>query len=97
MRKAEASIRSFTTAAEYTSRDSSVVDRPIFYNTTAWLATCEWLVGRWSLAVCYRFYCTLSRGMAMIVSSLVHWPLMGGLLQLVLVGSFGIHANYVYK
>ena len=36
-------------------------------------------------------------GMAMSVSSLVHWPLMGGLLHLVLVGSFGIHADYVYK
>ena len=35
------------------------------------------------------FYCTLSYGM-------VHWPLMGGLLHLVLVGSFGIHADYVY-
>ena len=31
------------------------------------------------------------------VSSLVHWPLMGGLLHLALVGSFGIHADYVYK
>ena len=35
--------------------------------------------------------------LAMTVSSLVHWPLMGGLLHLVLVGSFGIHADYVYK
>ena len=35
-------------------------------------------------------------GMAMSVSSLVHWPLMGGLLHLALVGSFGIHADYVY-
>ena len=39
---------------------------------------------------------TLLYGMAMTVSSLVHWPLMGGLLHLVLVGSFGIHADYVY-
>ena len=35
--------------------------------------------------------------LAMTVSSLVHWPLMGGLLHLTLVGSFGIHADYVYK
>ena len=35
--------------------------------------------------------------LAMTVSSLVHWPLMGGLLHLVLVGSFGIHADYAYK
>ena len=35
-------------------------------------------------------------GMPMSVSSLVHWPLMGGLLHLALVGSFGIHADCVY-
>ena len=66
-------------------RDSSAVDWPVFYNTIAW-------IGAGSDRASSEQY-----GMAMSVSSLVHWPMMGGLLHLVLVGSFGIHADYVYK
>ena len=67
-------------------RDSSAVDWPVFYNTIAWIGAAG------SHRASSQQY-----GMAMSVSSLVHWPLMGGLLHLVLVGSFGIHADYVYK
>ena len=67
------------------------MDRLIFYNTIAWLvlvvagshrASSE----QYSVRTTYRFLLhvkyTLLYGMAMTVSSLVHWPLMGGLLHL---------------